>query len=223
MSKLKELLKDEMPREKLINQGVEQLTNVELLAIILRTGTKEKNVLELSREILQRYPLHFVSRKLYHELLKFRGISKAKATQIIATFELSRRLSQKRTLKNTKLSCSKEVYQYIGAELEHLHKERVVILLVNTKNTLIRKEILHEGSLSSSIIEPREIVKKVLDFNASGFFLIHNHPSGDSTPSKEDIEITKRIQKISTLLEVKFLDHIIIGSDYFSFFDKEIL
>jgi len=223
MSKIFGLLKEEMPREKLITYGSDSLTNIELLAIILRVGNKEKNVIELSREILNTFDINLISRKSYNELLKFKGISKAKACQIIALFELSRRLSIKNYDKKIFLNSSKNVYENVNIYFKNLQYEKIMIVLVNSKNKLIKKEFIHEGSLNYSIIEPRKIIEKCLSYNASGFFLIHNHPSGDSTPSREDIEITKKIKEISNQLNIRFLDHLIIGDEYFSLFDNNIL
>lgn len=223
MGRLKILLEEEMPREKLIRFGAEYLTQVELLAILLRTGTKDKNVLDLSRDLLNKFSINQVSRKTYFELLNFKGIKQAKACQIIAAFEFARRASTFGDNAKMSLTSSDDVYLYAKADVENLNYERVICIFVDTKNQVIKKEIIHEGSLNYSIIEPRKIVKKILDYHASGFFLIHNHPSGDCTPSKQDIEVTKELFEVCLKLDIRFLDHVIIGVKHYSFFDNSLV
>ena len=217
------LMENEMPREKLIKLGAENLTDVELLAIILRVGSKGKNVLELSREILLKFSVPLASRKTYTELLEFKGINKAKACQIVAVFELSRRFSIKETKAKTKINSSKDVYEYVKSDFDSLQFEKVMCVFVDSKNQIIKKEFVSEGSLNFSIIEPRKIIKLALIYNAYGFFLIHNHPSGDAQPSLEDINLTRKIKEITKKLDLHFLDHIIVGNNYYSFYDNNEL
>ena len=217
------LFLDEKPREKLILRGAIALNNIELLAIILRTGTKNKNVIELSKEIIDTYSIDIISRKSYEELLEFKGIKSAKATQIVALFELSRRLYMKTNVKKISITSSKQIYDYVRPDYLKLEHERVMAIFVNTKNNPIKKEFIHVGTINYSIIEPRDIIKRVLALYASGFFLIHNHPSGDTTPSQEDIDVTIKIKNICKSMNIRFLDHIIIAdNDYYSFFDNNI-
>ena len=217
------LMENEMPREKLIMFGCENLTDVELLAIILRVGSRGKNVIELSREILSKFNVELVSRKSYEELLEFDGINKAKACQIIAVFELSRRLNFKKVEEKIKLNNSKLIYDLVKSDFNSLQFEKVMCVFVDAKNNLIKKEFISQGSLNYSIIEPRKIIKLVLTYNAYGFFLIHNHPTGDTTPSSEDINLTRKIKEITKKLDIQFLDHIIIGNSYYSFYDNDNL
>lgn len=220
MGKISGLLDEEMPREKLIKLGVSSLTKIELLAIILRVGTKDKNVLELSREIIERFDINLVSRKMYDELLEFKGISEVKACQIVSVFELVRRLSCSSKEKLVIISNSKELYDYVVYDFLALNIERVMVVYVNTKNGIIKKEFAFQGSLSYSVIEPRDIIKRALSLDASGFFVVHNHPSGDVRPSEEDIKVTKTIKTICSKLNIRFLDHIIVGqNDFYSMFD----
>lgn len=225
MSKIKGLLNEEMPREKLINFGPESLTQIELLAILLRVGTKNKNVIELSREILNKFNINQVSRKTYSELLEFKGIKQAKATQIVALFEFSRRLQIEKNKSNikVKIKSSKDIYDNVCFDFSNLTIEKVMLILVDSKNQIIKKEFIHEGSINYSIIEPRNIIKKTLSYDAYGFFLVHNHPSGDITPSQEDKNITKKIKEICDKLNISFLDHIIVGNNYYSFFDNSLI
>lgn len=221
MSEIQGLLKDEMPREKMINLGPSSLTDVELLAIILRVGTKEKNVIELSRDVISRFDVGIVSRKTYEELLEFKGISKAKACQIMSVFELSRRFANKGISKKVKLCNSREVFEFVKSDFDSLGIEKVMAVFVDMKNQVIKKEFIFEGSLNYSIIEPRDLIKRVLSIDAGGFFLLHNHPSGDITPSEDDIRVTKRLKDICSSLDIRFLDHIIVGDEFYSFFDND--
>lgn len=203
--------------------GAENLTDVELLAIILRVGYKGKNVIELSREILSKFSVSLISRKSYNELLEFKGINKAKACQIIAVFELSRRLSIKNFESKIKITNSKDVYEIVKFDFDSLQIEKVMCVFVDSKNQIIKKCFISEGSINFCLIEPRKIIKQALIYNAYGFFLIHNHPSGDSHPSFEDINLTKKIKDITKNLGINFLDHLIIGNDYYSFYDNNKL
>ena len=216
------LVKNNMPREKLIKFGPESLSEVELLAIILRVGNRKKNVLELSKEILENFNISQDSRKTYDELICFDGVKKAKATQIVALFELARRLSDfSFNEKKVKLNSSNLLYDFVKNDFSNLTEERVMIVLVNSKNFVIKKEFINFGSINYSIIDVRKIIKKVLILDASGFFLIHNHPSGDSSPSLEDEKVTKEIFNLSSKMNIRFLDHIIIGEHYYSFFEND--
>jgi DNA repair protein RadC len=163
------LLKEELPQEKMMNLGPQNLTNVELLAIILRTGTKEKNVLTLSREILSKFYLDSISRKSYNEFLKFKGISRVKACQIVSIFELARRLSYTKNKNKFQINEIKDVINLTKTDFSNLKKEIVLAIFIDTKNNLIRKEIISIGAINYSIIEPRDLLKKVFDYDASGF------------------------------------------------------
>lgn len=212
-----------MPREKLINIGAENLTDVELLAIILRVGSKGKNVIELSREILSKFSVPLVSRKTYNELLEFNGVNKAKACQIIAVFELSRRFNTKGIDAKIKINTSNDAYELVKSDFDSLQLEKVMCVFVDSKNKVIKKEFIGEGSINFCFIEPRKIIKQALIYNAYGFFLFHNHPSGDQTPSLEDINMTRKIKEITKKLDIHFLDHIVVGNDYYSFYDNNEL
>ncbi len=223
MSNILNLLPEELPREKLIANGPETLTKVELLAILLRTGVKNKNVIELSREIIEKLGETQVTRKTYDELLEFHGINKAKACQIVSVFELSRRLTNSKPKAKIQIKSSNDIYNLIKYEFNALSHEKVMIIFVDSKNQILKKEFIFEGGINYSIIEPRLIIKKVLAINASGFFLAHNHPSGDTMPSEEDISITRKIKNICNQLNIRFLDHIIIGEDYYSLFENDLI
>jgi len=224
MSQIKGLLTEEMPREKLIKYGPETLTEVELLAINLRTGTKDKNVIELSREIIQNFGTNIITRKTYEELLQFKGISKAKACQIVAIFELSRRFQNKGIENQIKITNSKDIFELVKSDFENLPTEKIQIILINSKNNIIKKEFLSIGNLNYSELDIRKLIKRIFELEASGFFLVHNHPSQDTTPSSEDIQITNQIKEITKKLNIRFLDHLIISNNkFYSFFDNNKL
>ena len=223
MSNIKGILIEEQPREKLIKLGPNSLTEVELLAILLRIGTRDKNVIELSREILQTFDIQNMSRKTYSELLSFKGIKKAKATQIVATFELARRLSSNTLPKKIPITKSEEIYNMVKDDFLFLKIEKTMVVYTDTKNHIIKKEFLFEGGLDYSLIDQKILIKNVLLNDASGIFLLHNHPSGDSTPSSEDKSITQKLKFSCETLGIRFLDHIIIGDNYYSFFDNDLL
>ena len=219
MGQVKGLLQNEMPREKLIAFGPSNLTEVELLAIILRTGSKNRGVIELSRDIMQAYNEETVTRLDYENWLDFDGISRAKAYSIIAIFELSRRLSLKSEPESKiKLNKPEDIYNQVRIDFHNMTHESVIALFTDSKNQLIRKEHISKGGLNYSIVDPRILLKCALKHNASGIFLTHNHPSCDTTPSSEDINITKKIQKACKTLDVRFLNHLIISNNsYYSF------
>lgn len=210
----------EMPREKLVDRGTNALTNEELLAILLRTGTKGKPVLDLSKEILEKFTPKTLNN--IQQLTKIKGVSTSKASIIIAAFEIAKRFHQQ-NLKQEIFDSPKKVYEYLSPELKHLQEERVIALFMDSKLQLIKKETISKGSISYSIIEPRKIFEKAIETKCHGFFLIHNHPSGDPTPSGEDIKATNEIKELSKYMKIQLLDHIIIGNDYYSFFDNNKL
>lgn len=223
---IKKLLEDELPREKLIKNGSEHLSDVELMAILLRTGTKNKNVIDLSREILKNFNPNILSRKSVEELMQIEGIKTAKACQIVAVYELSRRLSSRLRFednKSTEIKSSKDIYELVCEDFSDLPTERVMAVYVNTKNKVIKKEFLFEGGFDYSVIDIKTLIKKTLNNNSTGVFILHNHPSGDPTPSENDIEVTKKIVEVFKNLELRFLDHIVIGNRYFSFFDNDLI
>ncbi|MFT4243928.1 MAG: RadC family protein [Candidatus Woesearchaeota archaeon] len=215
-------LKEEMPREKLIKFGASSLTNSELLALLLKTGTKDKNVLELSREILQTFsPLELLSTNI-ESLSTIKGISTAKACEIISVFELSKRIQEEVSFKES-FSSSQEIYEYVKHSMQYKMCEEMRVLYLNVKNKLIRDEIVAKGSIHFVHIDVRKIVKKALDLHASSIILIHNHPSGDTQESQADVEITTQIMQACELLHIKVLDHLIIGNgDYLSFYDSGV-
>ena len=216
----KDVLQEEMPREKLVRYGKEHLTSVELLALLIKTGTKEKNVLQLSREIL----LTFTPQELLHitveKISTIKGISTAKACEIVAVFELSKRIQEQIEYK-VSFSSSQEIYEYVKHSMQHNMTEQMRVLYLNTKNKLIKDEVIAKGSIQFVHIDIRSIMRKTLDLHASSIILIHNHPSGDTTPSSADIEITTKVKQACEYFDIQLLDHIIVGNkEYTSFYDS---
>ncbi len=221
---IKTLPSDERPRERLIKYGVKILTNSELLAIILRTGNKKENVIELSNKFFKKYNLKSLSRLKVSNLKKQLGIGDAKACQIIACFELGRRLSSFKEDKKLKIKSAKDIAKLFIPEMSGLEKENFIGIYLDSRKRIIKQETIFIGSLNESVVHPREIFKIALDENAAAIILLHNHPSGDPSPSSFDIEITKELIKAGDLLGIQVLDHIIVGGKkYVSLKEKKMV
>lgn len=217
------------PREKLIKYGSKALSNSELLAILIRTGlayrSKSINALEIAKRILIKFKdLKSFSDISVSELARFRGIGPAKATQILAAIELGRRILSEKNGNNKSFHCSEEVANYYIPLLKDLKKEQFRVILFNVKNRVIKEVLISQGSLTTSIVHPREVIRSAIKNSAASVIFLHNHPSGDPEPSIEDLDITKRLIKSFDLVGIKVLDHIIVGSEgYFSFRQKNFL
>lgn len=209
---VKEMPKEERPRERLIEYGVTALSNEEILAILLRTGRKDLSVMELSKNVLYHLEsLEDLKRISVHELLQINGIKMAKATTIVAAIELGKRLSSIHQEKKIKIKSPQDAYFLLHAELSHLEQEHFICLYLNTKSELIKKETIFIGTINQTLIHPREIYKSAIKLSAAAIIFIHNHPSGDSTPSKADIQATKALMETSPIMGIDLIDHIIIG------------
>ncbi|MFO3665116.1 DNA repair protein RadC [Anaerococcus sp. ENR0831] len=213
---------DDRPREKLISKGADGLSDEELLAIIISTGTKEKNVIELSREILQTFSYESLADIEVSELTKIKGIKSAKASSIVASLRFGQRIAQKTMEKKiTKIKNSEDIYQYLKNEIQDKKNECFYAILLDTKNVIISKEVISIGTLDASIVHPREAFKPAIKKSAKSIVFAHNHPSGDFTPSKDDFRITQRLVEAGEILDIEVLDHIIIGKDGYYSFKKE--
>ncbi len=226
--KVADMADNEKPVERLIKYGAECLSDAELLAILLRTGTSEMNVISLSQMILNSHPVYKGLRGLhyrsYNDLIKVPGVGKVKAAELLAITEISKRINslEKEDKISFKSPCS--VADYFMEEVRFLTKERLYALFTATDGSLLHKVMLSEGSVNRSIVSSREIFKEALKHEATGFIMIHNHPSGDPSPSEEDILVTKRLEELGRKLEIPLLDHIIIGDGvYYSFIEKGII
>ena len=219
----------ERPREKLIKKGPEYLSDCELLAIILRTGvgnSKEKfSALDLAKKIMADcVSLKNLLELSISEFLEINGIGRAKAAQVMAALELGKRAVSEKNGNNVSFRCSEEVANYYIPLLKDLKKEQFRVLLLDIKNKVIKEVLISQGSLTSSIVHPREVIKPVIKDSAASVIFIHNHPSGDPEPSIDDIEITNRLCKSCSILGISVLDHIIVAEGgYFSFKQKQMI
>lgn len=200
------------PRERLMEYGARSLADHELLAITLRTGTRKHNALSLAIKVLHTFPdLVALGEATYEELIAIEGIGPAKALEILAAIELGRRVRRAHRHKFGQISSSAEIGNLLVEDMQHLQQEKVVCLYLNTKNDILRQEVIFIGSLNSSIAHPREIFKEAVRCSAARIILAHNHPSGNPEPSQADIEFTKRIYEAGKMMGIELLDHIIIG------------
>ncbi len=209
-AKLRELPVHERPRERLMELGAGALSDAELLAILLRTGTKEESVLSLAQRVLRRYSLKELAEASVGELKRIHGISDAKACEIAACFELARRLQRaKRDAKYVK--SSDDAYRVLFPRLAHRRVEVFACIYLNSRNRVLRVAELSVGGMEASVVQPREVYRVALEEGATRVIVGHNHPSGDPEPSGEDIRITKALRLGGELLGVELLDHLIVG------------
>jgi len=207
---------DDRPRERLIKQGPQSLSNQELIAILLRTGTKSESVLSLANRILNYFEkIHELKHATLEEIVSIKGIGEAKAVQLLAAIELGRRLAQMQVHNRFTIRSPQDAASFLMPEMSSLNQEHFVTLFLNTKNQVIHKQTIFIGSLNSSIVHPREIFREAVKRSAASFICAHNHPSGIATPSPEDIDVTKRIQEAGYIIGIDLIDHIIIGDHQF--------
>ena len=207
------------PREKLIKEGSDSLSDEELLAIILSTGTKEKNAIELAREILANFSYQELYDIEVNELTKINGIKVAKASKIVASLKFGKRIAKRVNQRSiTKIEKSEDIYNFLKEELADKKNEFFYAILLDTKNVIISKELITKGTLDASLVHPREAFRPAIKKSAKSIIFAHNHPSGNPRPSAEDYNITRRLVDAGNLLDINVLDHIIIGeNDYYSF------
>ncbi|MBI4152325.1 DNA repair protein RadC [Candidatus Woesearchaeota archaeon] len=212
------LPQDLRPRERLQKQGVQALSDAELLALLLRTGNRQENAVVLATRLLQQHSLVSLSRARLTDLQKLSGVGIAKACEIAACFELSRRVQSYPEEKHLKISTPQDIMTFISPELSHLQQEHCVGIFLDTRNQIIKKETIFIGTVNASVIHPREILKVGISEGAAAFILVHNHPSGDPQPSDEDVVVTNQLREAGKIIGIEFLDHIIIGKrKYYSF------
>ncbi len=225
--KIKDLPPDDRPREKLLLRGVQSLTESELIAILLRTGTKGKSVLTLAKELLRKNnnSLAMLATKTVSELKRETGIGKDKAATLAAAFELSRRLSYSEKLRsNKKITSPSDLAEIFVPLLRDEVKEKFIVVCLNSANKIIKYEEISIGSLNSSLVHPREVFKVAIDNLAAGIVLVHNHPSGNPLPSDEDIKVTKKLTEAGKIFDIKIMDHIIVaGNNFTSFVEKRLI
>jgi DNA repair protein RadC len=227
--KISEMPRDERPREKLLGRGSAALTDSELIAILLRTGLPGANAVEVARQLLERYgSLSGLSRCTVKEIASIRGIGAAKAIQLVAAFGLGQRLANER-LSRQRLDSPELIHDLVAAEMRTLHKESLRVILLDTRYHLLRMEEVSLGSVNESIAHPRDVFRPAVISSAYAVIVVHNHPSGDPSPSQSDHSLTRRLAEAAELLQIKLLDHIIIGAPaegrlpYFSFKEAGVL
>jgi DNA repair protein RadC len=213
--RVKELPGIERPREKLIKHGPDVLKNSELLAIILNTGCRGLNVLELSRMIIKDYGNKAIAlEKNVGRLMEALNLPQVKACQVVATFELGRRFFLEDKGRIPTIKGPEDVFKHLS-DMKKLQKEHFRGLYLNTRNRLIHDEIISMGTLNLSLIQPREVFRPAIEYSAAALILAHNHPSGDPEPSEDDIKVTRQIAEAGKLMEIDVLDHVIIGEERF--------
>lgn len=227
MSRIKDWPEEERPREKLLQRGAEQLSNAELLALILRSGdaSSKRSALDQARGLLQRFgTLRDLAQACSAELCEEPGIGPARAAEIQAVFQLARRFSAEALAPGTRYTSSADAFSHFHPRLRDYRREVFIALLLDSKNRLLREVQISEGSLNASIVHPREVFVPVVRESAAAVLFVHNHPSGDPAPSQEDIALTTRLKQAGELMGVRVLDHIIIGDTrYHSFADQGML
>jgi DNA repair protein RadC len=212
--RLKDLPEELLPRERLYQLGPEALSNSEILAILLRTGIKGENVLTLAERILaDTGGLSGLGKLTVHELAKIHGLGKAKSAEVKAALELGRRSVSLDPMSRPVVNSPQDVAQMVMEEMRHLDREHFRVLSLSTKNHVLGISSISIGSLNSSLVHPRECFKEAIRRNSNAIILLHNHPSGDPTPSKEDIEVTRRLADGGKILGIEVLDHVVIGDN----------
>ena len=224
--KIKELPKLDRPCERLINDGSNVLSNEELLAIIFKTGTKNISAKELALNLLKEIKdIHNLNNIDYNYLIKITGVGMMKACSLIAALELGKRVNEKiPSLNNITFNNSSVVYEYFKNKFKDKKQEYFYCIYLDNAKKIIKEKLLFIGTINYSIVHPREVFKEAYMLSASAIICVHNHPSNNLSPSANDIEITKRLIEIGSILDIKIVDHLIIGSNsYFSFLENDLI
>jgi len=210
--KIKDLPDSSKPRERFLEKGPESLSDAELLALILRIGTRGENVVEMANRLLSMYSLERLFDCSIDELKRIRGIGESKAIELLAIKEIGKRYNR---AKNpiTKITCAKDVFELFRERLLDEKQENFFVVLLDTKNQIIREVLITKGVLDAAIVDPREIFKPAIRYSASRLILVHNHPSGDPSPSPEDLDVTEKIIEAGEVIQIKVLDHVIVGRE----------
>ena len=219
--RIKDISKENRPRERFQKFGASVLSDAELLAIILQKGNKEENVIDMSNRLISKHGLNKLSDLSLSEIQEIKGIGPAKAMQIKALFEFNKRHNLAK-IDNSIIKCAKDVFDYVSKRLPSKDKEHFIILHLDSRNRIIKDEVISIGTLNVSIIHPREVFKSAIKESTNAIILVHNHPSGEPSPSHEDNKITKRLLEAGELLNIKVLDHVILGNEsYWSFKENQ--
>lgn len=221
--RIKDISKENRPRERLEKNGVRVLSDAELLAIIFKTGNKEENAIVMSDRLITKYGLGKLNELSLKELQEIKGIGPAKSMQIKALFEFNKRHSLAKR-DGEQIKSARDVFEYASQRLITNQQENFMILLLDSKNRIVKDEVISIGTLNASIIHPREVFKSAIRESANSIILVHNHPSGDPNPSLEDEQITEKLFEAGELLNIKVLDHVIVGKDkFYSFKERSVL
>ncbi|PLR93718.1 RadC family protein [Bacillus sp. T33-2] len=206
----------ERPRERFVQNGPQSLSNQELLALLLGTGTKQESVLQLASRLLTEFEgLRLLKDATLEELIAIKGIGTAKAVHILAAVEIGRRIAGHTLEERYVIRSPEDGAKYMMNEMRFLTQEHFVCLYLNTKNQVLHRQTIFIGSLNASIVHPREVFREAVRRSAASVICLHNHPSGDPTPSREDIEVTKRLSECGKIVGIELLDHLIIGENKF--------
>jgi DNA repair protein RadC len=223
MKPIKHWQASDRPREKMKRLGCMHLSDTELMAILIQTGSSKASAMDLSRDLLEHHQndLHLLARCSAKELMKVNGIGPAKAALILSALELGRRRMAREYLKSDTINDSKSVAHYLRAKLMDLSHEVFAVIFLNRANRITHFEIISSGGITGTVADPRIILKKALEEEAVSLILCHNHPSGNLRPSKADEEITHKIRHAAGYFDIRVLDHIIVSTDgYYSFADE---
>ena len=222
-SKLRDMPRVKKPRERLLEKGSEALRDYELLAILLRVGYKGRNVLDVSRKILSEYPLQTLAKIPLDEMRKVKGIGLAKACTIQAAFELSKRAFSVDQDRLPTVKTPRDVVAEV-TDIRGKRREHFIVLYLNARNQLIHREIISVGTLNANIVHPREVFQLAVVHSAASLILVHNHPSGDPSPSNDDVQLTQRMVKAGEMMGIEVLDHVIVSErDYVSLKERKVI
>lgn len=223
---IKQWAKDDRPREKLLMNGAEHLSNSELLAILIHNGSKEKTAVDLAKEVLKlgKDNLIELGKLSLTDLMKIKGIGEAKAITIVAALELGRRRQTANPLGKSIIKSSNDIADYLKTKLKDYRHEVFAVLFLNRANKINHFEIVSEGGITGTVADPRIILRKALEQDAVNIILCHNHPSGSLKPSRADEQLTSKIKEAAKFLDISVLDHVIVSEDgYYSFADEGLL
>lgn len=218
---IKNIPEEDRPRERFLKYGVNNLSNCELISIILNSGTKNKSVKELSENILSNLnDISELKNMTLNNLKQIKGIGDIKAITLLSALELGKRVYYEKNISKIKMNSADKIYNYIKDEVSEKKQECFYCLYLDSKKNLIEKKLLFIGTINRSIVHPREIFKHAYLLSASSIICVHNHPSGDPMPSIEDINLTKMLVKIGKIQGIEIIDHIVIGNNYYSFYEN---
>ena len=215
---VRDLPKEVRPREKLLQYGASALSDIELLAILLRTGTTSKSVLHLAEDVLAQYKDKGLAAIMHispQDIASIHGIGLAKAATVVAAVELGRRLSERAARTLEKVEGPEDVARYVIPSLRFEQKEHFLAMFLDIRNRILALSTISVGSLTSSIAHPREVFREAIRYSAASVILVHNHPSGDPAPSREDIQLTKQMMKAGEIMGIPVLDHVVVAGDNF--------